>query len=182
MNKAEKQKRLNELLAQQDIANFSADLTRSRSISVGTAFGGQTEVSMRSSSGSTLWCIMKPVEVIELIHQLAANAGCHIHIKPRDDFASWREWRVSEAEKKHLNGHPPHVNDMGLFEGMGTVGFNQEAVERTLAENLQQEEYAYVNGGAVKKSTLKQEVHHEQSMATKKTVNKRGVKRATKAS
>jgi hypothetical protein len=53
-----------------------------------------------------MWCIMQPVEVTELIHQLAANIGCHIAVKPRDDFASWREWRVSEAEKKHLMDTP----------------------------------------------------------------------------
>jgi hypothetical protein len=63
----------------------------------------------------TCGALCNPVEITELIHQLAANIGCHIAVKPRDDFASWREWRVSEAEKKHLNGHAPFPNDMSVF-------------------------------------------------------------------
>lgn len=181
MNKAEKRKKLNELLAQQDINNFASELTRARSVTVGTAFGGQTEISMRGHNGSNLWCIMKPVEVIELIHQLAANAGCHIHIKPRDDFSSWREWRVSEAEKKHLNGHAPHVNDMAVFDNVGIVGFDQAAAEATIEHNLAQKEYEYVNGAAVK-AQKKRGVKNGNTVATKKTVDKRSTKRTAKAS
>lgn len=179
MNKSERKKRLDTLLAQQDVNNFTAELTRARSVTVGTAFGGQTEISMRSANGSNVWCIMKPVEVIELIHQLAANTGCHIHIKPRDDFSSWREWRVSEAEKKHLNGHPPHVNDLAVFDGMGYVGFDQAAAEATIEHNLEQKEYAYVNGGAVK-TQPKRGTKNGNTMATKKPVNGRSTKRTPK--
>jgi hypothetical protein len=63
---------------------------------------------------------MQPVEVIELIHQLAANVGCHLQLTPRRDFAAWRDWKYTEAELAHYRGvqplpgvgHPPHVNDM----------------------------------------------------------------------
>jgi len=181
MNKTEKKKRLDALLAQQDINNFESELTRARSVTVGTAFGGTTEISMRGSNGSNLWCLLQPVEIIELIHQLAANAGCHIHIKPRDDFSSWREWRVSEAEKKHLNGHAPFVNDMAVFQQLGASNFDQAAAEKTVAHNLAQQEYAYVNGGAVKAQKQKGEKNGD-TMATKKTVNQRSSKRTTKAS
>jgi hypothetical protein len=95
------------------------DLNRARSVSIGTAFGGVTEISMRCNDGRTVWAIMQPVEVLELIHQLAANVGCHINVQPRDDFSSWRSWRVTEEEKKHLNGHPPHPNDMALHNDVG---------------------------------------------------------------
>ena len=44
---------------------------RARSIAVGTAFGGTTEITMRSQDGNFTYCIMQPVEVIELIHQLS---------------------------------------------------------------------------------------------------------------
>lgn len=182
MNKSEKKKRLEQIIAQQDINRFQADLNRACSITVGTAFGGTTEVSMRGNGGQTLWCVMQPVEVIELIHQLAANAGCHIHVRPRDDFASWREWRVSDAEKKHLNGHPPFVNDMAVFQKLGASDFNQEEAERAVAHDLAQKEYAYVNGAAVKKSEIKQGGKNGKPMATKKTVNRRVAKPATKTS
>jgi hypothetical protein len=95
------------------------DFNRARSITVGTAFGGTTEIGMRCNDGRFVWSLMQPVEVIELIHQLAANVGCHINLAPRRDFSSWRDWRVSEEERLHLNGHPPFPNDMALHMGVG---------------------------------------------------------------
>jgi hypothetical protein len=124
---------------------------------------------------------MQPVEVIELIHQLAANAGCHIAIKPRDDFSSWREWRVTEAEKKHLNGHAPHVNDMAVFQQLGASNFDQAAAEATIEHNLAQKEYEYVNGGAVK-AQKKRGAQNGKTMAIKKPVNGRSAKRTPKTS
>jgi len=167
--------RVNEKMA---LDNRINDLNRARSVTIGTSFGGTAEIMMRANDGRTLWSPMQPVEVIELIHQLAANVGCHIHLQPRDDFSSWREWRVSEAEKKHLNGHPPFVNDMIHAQRMGTVGYDQAAAEAAMAEDLAQKEYVYVNGAATK--APKKEQKHV--VATKKTVNGRNIKRASKSS
>lgn len=119
MKKAEVKKQYDELLALQELENFKSNLNRSRSITIGTAFGGTTEVLMRGDGGRHLWCVLQPVEVVELIHQLAANVGCHIAIKPREDFSSWRGWKQTEEEKLHYNGHPPFVNDMMPFMRIG---------------------------------------------------------------
>lgn len=160
------------------LENRENDLNRARAITVGTCFGGTTEIMIRGNDGRVLWLPMQPVEVIELIHQLSANVGCHIHLKPRDDFSSWREWRVSEAEKKHLNGHPPFATDMAHIERMGKVEFDQEKAESIVKETLAQKEYEYVNGGAQRVPVKEQ----ENVVATKKTVNGRSTKRATKTS
>lgn len=101
------------------VENRHGDLRRARSVTVGTAFGGTTEVMMRGNDSNVIWAIMQPVEVVELIHQLAANIGCHIHLQPRNDFSSWREWKVTSDEKQHLNGHPPFVNDMAPHQHIG---------------------------------------------------------------
>jgi hypothetical protein len=90
---------------------------RARGVTVGTAFGGSTEISMRGVGAQFLFAIMQPVEVVELINQLSASIGCHIHIMPRQDFASWRDWKVSEEELAHARGiqhwpgigYPPFV-------------------------------------------------------------------------
>jgi hypothetical protein len=164
-------KKIQEVQHKIDVENVESNINRSRSITVGTAFGGTTEITMRGNGDRFLYSIMQPVEVLELIHQLAANIGCHIAIKPRDDFGSWREWRVPDAEKKHLNGHPPFVNDMAVFQRLGAIGFNQEQAEATMEEWLSQKEYEYVNGGA----TIKKEKSNEK-VATKKTVNRRSSK------
>ena len=153
------------------VKNVESNVNRARSITVGTAFGGTTEVSMRGNGDRFLYSIMQPVEVIELIHQLAANIGCHIAVNPRDDFGSWREWRVPESEKKHLQGHAPFVNDMAVFQRLGAIGFDQAQAEATMEHWLSQKEYEYVNGGA----QMKKEQANEK-VATKKTVNRRSSK------
>ena len=100
---------------------------RARSVCVGTAFGGVTEISMRCDDGRTIWALMQPVEAIELIHQLASNVGCHINLQPRRDFSSWRDWKRTEEELAHFRGqqhlpgvgHPPHSNDMAPHNSVG---------------------------------------------------------------
>jgi hypothetical protein len=123
-------KKLRELEAKMDLENRESNYNRARSISVGTAFGGTSEIMMRGDGGRHLWCVMQPVEVVELIHQLAANVGCSAQITPRKDFSSWRDWRVSEAEKKHLNGQPPFVNDMAVVQKLGASGYDDEEAKR----------------------------------------------------
>jgi hypothetical protein len=177
--KKETKNKLAEIQAQQDIANFESNLTRARSVTVGTCFGGTTELMMRGTDGSVLWSQMQPVEVIELIHQLAANVGCHLTLTPRQDFSSWREWRVSEAEKQHLNGHAPFVNDMATFQQLGASNFDQAKAESSVKEELEQKEYVYVNGGARRVPIKEQE--NGKTVATEETVKRRSTKRTAKA-
>ena len=132
MRRQDALKKIQEIQHKQEVENVESNFNRARSVTVGTAFGGTTEVSMRGNGDKFLYSIMQPVEVLELIHQLAANIGCHIAVKPRDDFGSWREWRVPESEKKHLQGHAPFVNDMAVFQRLGAIGFDQAQAEATM--------------------------------------------------
>ena len=104
------------------------DLSRARSLTVGTCFGGTTEIMMRGNN-SYMWAPLQPVEVVELINQLAANIGCHIALKPKKDFASWRDWRVTEEEKASLNGWAPFVNDMAPYNQLGAAGVDPEILK-----------------------------------------------------
>ena len=161
--KKETKKAFADLRSRQDILNATGELTRARAVSIGTAFGGVTELSMRANDGSHLWCVMQPVEVIELIHQLAANVGCHIHIQPRKDFSSWRDWKYSEEELAHYRGiqplpgvgHPPHVNDISPHQNKGAV---LQPPEMQPGLNIERKE--------------------NEPVAIKKTVNRRSTKRA----
>jgi hypothetical protein len=168
---------------------------RAMSITVGTAFGGTTEVSMRGDAGQNLWCLMQPVEVIELIHQLAANVGCHIALKPRADFASWRDWRQTEEEKLHMNGWAPFVNDMAPFQQLGAKGMDPEVLQALNAGAKIVEKGGGVGGGSVEgirsggdagvtkdeyKEILKGEVSHE-TLATQKPIRPKSTKRTSKA-
>lgn len=195
-----------------DMENSESNRNRARSITVGTAFGGTTEIMMRSDGGRHVWCVMQPVEVMELIHQLSANIGCHIHIKPRQDFGSWRDWKLTEEEKLHYNGHPPFVSDMAEVQQLGA---NMEAYEREMlrlkeearAKNnveldkngrlknkvIQKNGVSHILGGAggtpgaeyqaeLIAEALKRKQENENAMATEKTVNKRTAKRTARAS
>ena len=168
MNKAEKKKKLAEILAKQDVANFEADLTRARAVTVGTCFGGTTEVSMRAPNGTSVWCPMQPVEVIELIHQLAANVGCHINLQPRKDFSSWRDWKYTDEQLEHYKGPQalpgvgwaPYANELDPHKDKGQV---LPPPEQQPGVNINR--------------SIK-----DDAMAIKKSGNKRSVKRASKTS
>ena len=168
MSELDIQKRLEEIRAAKEIQNHEAELSRARSVTVGTAFGGTTEMSMRGQNGKTLWCIMQPIEVIELIHQLAANVGCHLNLQPRKDFASWRDWKYTEEELLHYRGsqflpgvgYPPHVNDMAPH---ANVGASLPPPEQQAGMKINAKEQQNV-------------------VATKKNINQRNTKRAAKAS
>jgi len=62
---------------------------------------------------------MQPVEIIELIYQLSANIGFEARIKPRNDFSSWRDWKVTANDRLHYGNHAPFVNDMAPFQQLG---------------------------------------------------------------
>lgn len=148
--------------AEQMLLSSKSNASRSRSVTVGTAFGGVTEISMRGDGGQALWCLMQPVEVIELIHQLAANVGCHINLQPRNDFSSWRGWNVTEQALLHGNGHAPVTDD---FDTGMKVGLSAPTVLPEANLNLEIPNRS-----------------DEHVVATKKTVNRRSIKRAAKAS
>lgn len=120
-------KAMREFQERMAIESREGDYNRARSFTVGTVFGGITEIGMRTNNGTYVWTPMQPVEVIELIHQLAANVGCHINLAPRRDFASWRDWKYTEAELAHYRGEqflpgvgwPPHPNDMAPHMQVG---------------------------------------------------------------
>jgi hypothetical protein len=160
------QKEIDDLNNAMSYENRMGDFRRARSFTVGTCFGGTTELMMRGNDGNVLWTPMQPVEVIELIHQLAANVGCHINLQPRKDFSSWRDWKYTEEELAHYRGvqsmpgvgWAPHEHDINPHQNRGQV----------LPPPEQQ-------------PGLKIPRSKENVVATKKTVNKRSAKRATKA-
>jgi hypothetical protein len=106
------------------------DFNRGRAITIGTATGGITEITMRGNSGFT-WMIFQPVEVMELIHQLAANIGCHINIQPRKDFGSWREWKKDDDGLIPFNGYAPPTDNINLA---GHIGVRRTVTEDNIRE------------------------------------------------
>lgn len=108
--------------------NLAESSTRARSITVGTALGGTSELMMRRLDGTVTWIMLQPVEVIELIHQLAANVGCHINLQPRRDFSSWREWKHTPEELAHYRGeqHQPGVGFAPHTKAMIDGGYSTQ--------------------------------------------------------
>src|SRR5210317_1924890 len=93
---------------------------RAQAITIGKTGACSTEITLRGVDGNYLFGVYHPAEVIELINQLSANIGCHIHIKPRDDFASYREWKeLGEDDLAHLNGHAPFPEMMSNYPAIG---------------------------------------------------------------
>jgi hypothetical protein len=160
MTEKELQKELDRRNKLRQLEALEANETRAQSLTVGTAGGGTVEVTMRSASGRFLWNTYQPVEVIEFINQLAAGIGCHIHILPRQDFASWRDWKVTPEELEHARG-------VQAFQGVGHSPF---------AKMLGREEFTA--GMRQQVLPLTEEVQEKENVATKKAVNKRSTKRS----
>jgi hypothetical protein len=93
--KKDYQDRLSAFRKKQELDQFEEAISRARSVTVGTAFGGTLEIGMRRLDGVHVFALLQPVEAIELVHQIAAAVGCHIALKPREDFSSWRQWNES---------------------------------------------------------------------------------------
>ena len=174
MNKTQFNKKIDDINRNMSAESRMGDLRRARSVTVGTAFGGTTELMLRGNDGNVIWAIMQPVEVVELIHQLAANVGCHIHLQPRNDFASWRNWKNTDEEIKHYRyggaallspgpGHPPQVNDMSPHQNKGQV----------LPTPEQQP--------GLQPAMMARSESNEQTVATQKTIGRKRTKRAATA-
>lgn len=97
--------------------------SRARSITVGTAFGGIVEINVRSDF-ETIWVQMQPVEVIELIEQLAAGCGVEVAMRPKQNFSSWRSW-------EEVTGKDVRYESL---EWKGTAPFQIRQQEETLEE------------------------------------------------
>ena len=155
-------KEINRRAKIRQLKSMSQEEHRAQSITVRTAGGGSTEITLRGTDGSYLWNVYQPVEVIELINQLSANIGCHIQIQPRKDFSSWRQWNeLTDEDRLHLNGFPPFPNDLALSRNVGKGQASPEDRLRIEAAKKAEEQ--------------------ENAVATKKTVNKRSPKRSRSA-
>ena len=158
MNKKEFDKKFKEAQQLHQLKMLESNRSRAQSVSIGMSGSGTTEITMRGDDGTFLWNVYQPVQVTEFIHQLAASIGCHIHIQPREDFASWRQWREPTAEERlHLKGFPPFPNQELGHEKVGLL--KQEpttpGIAKPQVKNLEKE-----------------------NVATKKAVNKRSTKRS----
>jgi len=169
MKKKQFETHMQDIEREMSAENRVGDLSRARSVSVGTSFGGVTEIIMRGNSGY-MWTPMQPVEVIELIHQLAANVGCHLQLTPRKDFASWRDWKYTDEELLHYRGHQVEPG-VGLAPHVNSI-----APHMQLGANLPPPEQ---QPGLKIETPIKEQEH---VVATEKTVKRRNPKRATKAS
>jgi hypothetical protein len=148
MNKKEFEREFNKKQRMAQLSSLDANKNRAQSVSIGMSASGMTEITMRGEDGTFLFNVYQPVQVTEFIHQLAAGIGCHIHLQPRKDFGSWREWREpTEEDRLHLNGFPPFA---GQIRGSEKIGLAPKE---------------------------KNEITETENVATKKAVNKRSTKR-----
>lgn len=99
---SEIRQKINQYYEENELANLESNRNRARSFSVGTAFGGIIEVSMRGDFHN-MWCLLQPVEAVEFIEQLAAASGLQVALRPKQDFASWRGWNV-DTENRYWVG------------------------------------------------------------------------------
>jgi hypothetical protein len=109
--KSKIREKINQIYEENELANLVSNKNRARSITVGTAFGGSIEVSMRGDYHD-LWVIMQPVEAVELIEQLAAGVGLQVAMRPKQDFAAWRGWNIDAEDRYWAGAAPWQIEDV----------------------------------------------------------------------
>ncbi len=140
MKKKDWKKKREEKNYKNSIDSLNANDNRAASISIGSSGNGTTEIMIRGQYGGFMWNVYNPTQVVEMIHQLSASIGCNIHIQPRKDFASWREWNEpTKEELEHLRGWSPfpQLNDeitkLGMLKKEELLGFKKEELEDGMA-------------------------------------------------
>ena len=149
MSEKQLKKELEKRNLERQLESLEANKNRAQSITVGTSGGGTVEIMMRTARGNFMWNVYQPVEIIELINQMAAGIGCHIHVMPRQDFASWRDWKVSPEELEQARGfqrlqgegNPPFAK-MSSLEDYRVNGKNMPENAQTLSGSAPKEKLA----------------------------------------
>lgn len=143
------------------LESYKASLNRARSITAGTCGGGTVEISMRGDGQQYLWMTLQPAEVVEFIHQLSAQIGCHISIKPRNDFSSYRGWKG--IDEKHIFSdtlgatHAPFQLPADNFYTIGSATNKTPPPPELLnLPNASQTETNKIKVGLIKKKNKKQ--------------------------
>jgi hypothetical protein len=131
---SETRKKIHEIYEQNEYADLKQNQNRARSFSVGTTVGGIIEVSMRADSAS-LWYLLYPVEVAEIIEQLASAAGLQVALRPKQDFTTWRSWDATSPDFSHWIGASPGQMTNEQREYLFAVKENNiRAIEETKKE------------------------------------------------
>lgn len=133
--KSKIKEKINEIYQENEYANLVQNKNRSRSITVGTAFGGAVEISMRGDYHN-LWAIIQPVEVVELIEQLASGVGLQVAMRPKQDFASWRGWNVDIKDKYWAGSAPRQIEESSQYHEK-LLNQAKEEIDNKLQEDIQ---------------------------------------------
>ncbi len=100
------QQRVKEIQQAAEIASRIENQNRARSFTIGQSSGGTIEVMLRGDY-ATLFYILRPVEAVEIIEQLAAAAGIEILKRPKQDFSAWRSWDLEQPDHSDWKGAAP---------------------------------------------------------------------------
>lgn len=151
-------KKINEMCEENEYLSIQQNRNRARSITVGTAFGGVVEISIRSDI-ATIYAQMQPTEAIELIEQIAAGVGVEIAMRPKVNFASWRGWEEVIGQRVSF--------DKIAWKGAAAWQLDGQSVE----ENYQKQ----IEGSRTEEVSVKQIEASEEKKSTR-TTKKRKVK------
>lgn len=129
------QEKIAEINDEIGLLSQSANLYRGRSISVGPAGNGLLEIITRSDA-ATVWYQMQPTEAVEFLEQLAAACGLYVAIRPKNDFASWRNWKEDDLTDYAWRGANVDYN-VGLkkLQQKEEPKFLPETTEEKVEEN-----------------------------------------------
>jgi hypothetical protein len=104
---SEMREKIHSIHEENEFKSIMDNRNRSRSITVGTAFGGTIEIVMRNEF-HVLYTLLQPVEAVEIMEQIAAGCGIEIAMRPKQNFTSWRGWSIDDNNPDcYMKGSAP---------------------------------------------------------------------------
>jgi hypothetical protein len=170
-SKSRIREKINKIYEENEYANLVQNKNRSRSITIGTAFGGAVEISMRGDY-HTLWAILQPVEAVEIIEQIAAGIGLQVAMRPKQDFAAWRGWNVDADDRYWAGAAPWQIENMAESQ---RLQLKEELESRKLigSDNNLDEEQDKLNEEHLIQQKIKVGLHKEASAHIKNLIEER---------
>lgn len=104
---SELREKIHALHEENEYKGIADNRCRTRSLTVGTAFGGTVEIIMRNEF-NYMYALLQPVEAVEIMEQIAAGCGIELAMRPKQNFTSWRGWSIDdENANDYVKGSAP---------------------------------------------------------------------------
>lgn len=176
---SELREKIHALHEENEYQGIADNRCRTRSLTVGTAFGGTIEIIMRNEF-NYMYALLQPVEAVEIMEQIAAGCGIELAMRPKQNFTSWRGWSIDDENvNDYVKGSAPwNIEGQEYSKKLQAIREEMQLeIERAKIEVEKEKQIKKLRGSYSKEnskllSSSKEETPKKSRTTRKKTVSK----------